>query len=34
MQPDYTWLEDMLIAARKIERAAEGLTRSEFEADE
>jgi uncharacterized protein with HEPN domain len=34
MHPDVTWLEDILIAARKIIRAAEGLTREEFEADE
>ena len=34
MHPDVTWLEDILIAARKIVRAAEGLTREEFEADE
>src|SRR5215207_9556857 len=32
--PDHTWLADILIAARKIRRAAEGLTRAEFEADE
>lgn len=32
--PDYTWVADILIAARKIRRAAEGLTRDEFEADE
>lgn len=32
--PDHTWLADILIAARKIGRAAEGLTRAEFEADE
>lgn len=34
MHPDVTWLEDILIAARKIVRAAEGLAREEFEADE
>jgi uncharacterized protein with HEPN domain len=32
--PDYTWVADILIAARKIRRAAEGLSRMEFEADE
>lgn len=33
-QPDYTWIADILIAARKIRRAADGLSREEFEADE
>ena len=32
--PDHTWVADILIAARKIRRAAEGLSRLEFEADE
>jgi uncharacterized protein with HEPN domain len=34
MHPDYTWLEDILISARKIQRAVEGLTQTGFEADE
>ncbi|HEY0037519.1 MAG TPA: DUF86 domain-containing protein [Longimicrobium sp.] len=31
---DYGWLEDILNAARKIQRATAGLTREEFQADE
>jgi uncharacterized protein with HEPN domain len=31
---DYGWLEDILNAARKLQRAAAGLAREEFEADE